>query len=244
MSDLTTYTLEFIRDVHPEYPLPDRFVDYETAARLAQELADYETLRRAVNESPAECGPQCGEHGHMAGCPAVSTEHWLVAQQREIDRLREALDNERASDVHTCNDRCQRVACVQRREIDRLRRELNCICTPTEARADCPAHARYCSHGHLIGQHECGETQGVKWDVWAHGELARKSRELAEARGSNEKLRDALAHWDAVRERDGAVGRLVPVEDIMRLRPLVIDALIAAVREYLSAAGDQPTPTA
>jgi hypothetical protein len=39
----------------------------------------------------------------------------------EIERLRKALDNERARGIHTCHDNCQRPLCVSGREIDRLR---------------------------------------------------------------------------------------------------------------------------
>jgi hypothetical protein len=55
-------------------------------ATLRSELRDYETLKRAVNESTNECGPDCDEHGHGDNCPANSAARWLEDQQREIDR--------------------------------------------------------------------------------------------------------------------------------------------------------------
>ena len=42
--------------------------------------------------------------------------------EAEIERL--TLDG-----VHTCHERCQRIACVQRREIERLRTRLSALST-------------------------------------------------------------------------------------------------------------------
>jgi hypothetical protein len=61
------------------------------AARLAEQdmqLKSYSVLRRAVNESTNECAPDCDDHGHADGCPALSPTSWLEDQQREIERLR------------------------------------------------------------------------------------------------------------------------------------------------------------
>jgi predicted nuclease with TOPRIM domain len=71
-------------------------------AELAATRRDYDTLKRAVNESTNECGPDCDEHGHGDNCPANSSARWLEDQQREIERLRELLAaaNERAGKLN------------------------------------------------------------------------------------------------------------------------------------------------
>jgi hypothetical protein len=63
-------------------------------ARLAEQdvqLKSYDVLRRAVNESTNECGPDCDDHGHGDGCPALSPSCWLEDQQRTIDGLKARL---------------------------------------------------------------------------------------------------------------------------------------------------------
>jgi hypothetical protein len=45
----------------------------------------------------------------------------MCAQDDEIERLRKALENERARGIHTCHDQCGRPLCVAQRENDRLR---------------------------------------------------------------------------------------------------------------------------
>lgn len=59
--------------------------------RLTRELVDYDLLKRAVNESTNECGPDCDSHGHGDSCPANDGARWLIDQQKEIDRLRGLL---------------------------------------------------------------------------------------------------------------------------------------------------------
>lgn len=58
---------------------------------LVMALKSYEVLRRAVNESTNECGPDCDDHGHGDGCPALSPSSWLEDQQRRIDALEKRL---------------------------------------------------------------------------------------------------------------------------------------------------------
>ena len=58
---------------------------------LQRQLGDYETLKRAVNESTNECGPDCDDHGHGDQCPANNSAQWLIDQQKEIEQLRARL---------------------------------------------------------------------------------------------------------------------------------------------------------
>ena len=43
--------------------------------------------------------------------------------EAEIERLKTALDNERARGIHSCGPHCQKLECRQRREIERLQAE-------------------------------------------------------------------------------------------------------------------------
>lgn len=76
--------------------IEDPALSYEcdlTAERdaLRAEVANYEVLKRAVNESTNECSTQCDEHGHAGDCPANNSARWLEDQQREIESLRAEL---------------------------------------------------------------------------------------------------------------------------------------------------------
>jgi hypothetical protein len=69
-------------------------------ARLAEQdvqLKSYDVLRRAVNESTNECGPDCDDHGHADDCPALSPSSWLEDQQRKIDALEARLAEEESA---------------------------------------------------------------------------------------------------------------------------------------------------
>lgn len=65
------------------------------------------------------------------------------------------------------------------REVDRLLALLHsagCICTDGADRADCPAHALYCRHGHIIGRHECDDSargRGMSFGVYLLAEVER-----------------------------------------------------------------------
>ena len=53
------------------------------------------------------------------------------AYVEEIERLKTALDNERARGIHSCGPHCQKLECRQRREIEQLQarvEELEYLC--------------------------------------------------------------------------------------------------------------------
>lgn len=47
-----------------------------------------------------------------------------IREQERADQLQAELDNRWAQGVHTCHDKCQRIACVLRRDNKRLAEEL------------------------------------------------------------------------------------------------------------------------
>lgn len=69
--------------------------DYDERERdlrdLTMQFKAYDVLRRAVNESTNECGPDCDDYGHGDGCPACSPSSWLEDQKRRIDALEARL---------------------------------------------------------------------------------------------------------------------------------------------------------
>lgn len=123
-------------------------------------------------------------------------------------------------------------------EIERLRNDLNCICTPELKRADCPAHALYCSHGIILGWHECGETKGIKWEVWAYGELSRLRREPAEAK-------EAARTWENEAERRSRRYEKCAVElaEVQGLLDKSV-SLLDKPQGLLDSAADQPSARA
>jgi hypothetical protein len=102
-----------------------------------QQLENYEVLKRAVNESTNECGPNCDEYGHGDDCPSCNSARWLEDQQREIERLLRV----EVKYTNLCN-----VLNEQTAEIERLRGLLTrCVaalewaeCKPDDYEADCP----------------------------------------------------------------------------------------------------------
>ena len=58
--------------------------------RLRAEVARYELLKRAVNES-GDCLPTCDSAAHDKRCPNVNMHVALEDQQHEIERLRGLL---------------------------------------------------------------------------------------------------------------------------------------------------------
>jgi hypothetical protein len=56
----------------------------------AKRLADYETLKRAINES-GDCLPTCDSYAHDDHCPNVNMHVVLQDQQREVESLRSRL---------------------------------------------------------------------------------------------------------------------------------------------------------
>ena len=57
-------------------------------------------LKKAVNDSADECGPDCDDYAHGESCPACDPAKWLVDQQVEIERLRSRLaEAERSIDT-------------------------------------------------------------------------------------------------------------------------------------------------
>lgn len=57
----------------------------EVILDAARALIDYETLKRAVNESTNECGPDCDEHHHGDNCPSLNSAQWLIDAQYALD---------------------------------------------------------------------------------------------------------------------------------------------------------------
>jgi hypothetical protein len=67
------------------------------AARLRELEAierKYGRLRDAVNNSPDECGPDCGQHGHGEVCPRVDPAIWLERQQARLAELEETVQQQ------------------------------------------------------------------------------------------------------------------------------------------------------
>lgn len=69
---------------------------------LRSRLADYELLKRAVNET-GDCLPDCDSYAHNEQCPNVNNHVVLQDKQREIESLRSRLDELReAAGKVTC----------------------------------------------------------------------------------------------------------------------------------------------
>lgn len=64
----------------------------EETASFAKPLAAAVLLKKAVNDSADECGPDCDDYAHGESCPACDPAKWLVDQQVEIERLRSRLE--------------------------------------------------------------------------------------------------------------------------------------------------------
>ena len=63
----------------------------EETASFAKPLAAAVLLKKAVNDSADECGPDCDDYAHGESCPACDPAKWLVDQQVEIERLRQRV---------------------------------------------------------------------------------------------------------------------------------------------------------
>lgn len=82
-------------------------------ATLGKQVADYDLLRRAVNESTNECLPGCSSYGHADGCPTDDPARWLADQQRVIEESRAQVASLAAS-LEAAN---RTIALVRRSEI-------------------------------------------------------------------------------------------------------------------------------
>ena len=63
---------------------------HEESESLRSRLADYELLKRAVNET-GDCLPDCDSYAHNEQCPNVNNHVVLQDKQREIESLRSRL---------------------------------------------------------------------------------------------------------------------------------------------------------
>ena len=86
-------------------------------ATLRSRLADYELLKRAVNET-GDCLPDCDSYAHNEQCPNVNNHVVLQDKQREIESLRSRLAeaekangelNIEVSRLYACRDELQDV---------------------------------------------------------------------------------------------------------------------------------------
>ena len=75
---------------------------HEESESLRSRLADYELLKRAVNET-GDCLPDCDSYAHNEQCPNVNNHVVLQDKQREIESLRSRLASTQLELTHAAN---------------------------------------------------------------------------------------------------------------------------------------------
>ena len=93
-SDIAEQLRAWAEPISSGYEVPRAAVTLYAAAdeieALRSRLAEYELLKRAVNES-GDCLPTCDANAHDDHCPNVNMHVVLQDQQRKVERLRSRL---------------------------------------------------------------------------------------------------------------------------------------------------------